>query len=235
MAVPVEIEPASIADATAGMMDQVGPSLQRCRRHDMFSSPPRTGSEDADGLARPTDRPRLWISVRNAAGKLHDCARSVQQRTEPSDASLYGAEPLGRALQGGADARQINLLLPQRRRGEAQAAWRPTYPETLLAFNAPRCEPNATGCALLWRRDPRSPGRTIVLVAADEATCRAWAARQGVPARCPRSRFPAFSDACRWIWARMSRGLISDDDLAAKLARLRNRIAEASRAFDHSR
>ena len=32
---------------------------------------------------------------------------------------------------------------------------------------------------VLWRRDPREPGRTIVLVAADEATCRAWAARQG--------------------------------------------------------
>src|SRR6476620_339 len=31
----------------------------------------------------------------------------------------------------------------------------------------------------LWRQDPREPGRTIVLVAADEATCRAWAARQG--------------------------------------------------------
>ena len=39
---------------------------------------------------------------------------------------------------------------------------------------------------------------------------------------------------CRWMWARMSRGLISDDDLTAKLARLRNRITEASRAFDHS-
>ena len=32
----------------------------------------------------------------------------------------------------------------------------------------------------------------------------------------------------------MSRGLISNDDLTVKLARLRNRIAEASRAFDHS-
>ena len=46
--------------------------------------------------------------------------------------------------------------------------------------------------------------------------------------------FPAFSDACRWMWARMSRGLISDDDLTAKIARLRSRITEASRAFDHS-
>ena len=33
---------------------------------------------------------------------------------------------------------------------------------------------------------------------------------------------------------RMSRGLIGDDDLAAKLTRLRNRITEASRAFNHS-
>ena len=30
------------------------------------------------------------------------------------------------------------------------------------------------------------------------------------------------------------RGLISDDDLTAKLARLRSRITEAGRAFDHS-
>ena len=115
MAVPVEIEPASIADATAGMMDQAGPSLQRCRCHDMFSSPSRTGSEDADGLARPTDRPRLWVSIRDAAGKLYDRAGAVQQWAEPRDAALLGAEPIGRALQGGSDARQVDLLPPQRK------------------------------------------------------------------------------------------------------------------------
>ena len=71
--------------------------------------------------------------------------------------------------------------------------------------------------------------------AADEATCRAWAARQGFQLDVLDRDLPAFSDACRWIWARMSRGLISDDDLTAKLARLRNRITEAGRAFDHSR
>ena len=86
----------------------------------------------------------------------------------------------------------------------------------------------------LWLRDPREPGRTIMLDPADEATCRAWAARQGFPLDVLDRDFPAFSDACRWIWARMSRGLIGDDDLAAKLARLRNRITEASRAFNHS-
>ena len=86
----------------------------------------------------------------------------------------------------------------------------------------------------LWRRDPREPGRTIMLDPVDEATCRAWAARQGLPLDVLDRDFPAFSDACRWIWARMSRGLIGDDDLTAKLTRLRNRIAEASRAFDHS-
>ncbi len=86
----------------------------------------------------------------------------------------------------------------------------------------------------LWRRDPREPGRTIMLVASDEASCRAWATRQGFPLDELDRDFPAFSDACRWIWARMSRGLIGDDDLAAKLTRLRNRITEASRAFNHS-
>ena len=86
----------------------------------------------------------------------------------------------------------------------------------------------------LWRRDPREPGRTIMLVASDEASCQAWATRQGFPLDELDRDFPAFSDACRWIWARMSRGLIGDDDLAAKLTRLRNRITEASRAFNHS-
>ena len=89
--------------------------------------------------------------------------------------------------------------------------------------------------SILWRRDPRAPGRTIVLVANDEATCRAWAARQGFALDVLDRDFPAFSDACRWIWARMSRGLIRDEDLAAKLARLRSRIMDASHAFDCSR
>ena len=88
--------------------------------------------------------------------------------------------------------------------------------------------------SVAWRRDPREPGRTIMLVPADEAACQAWAARQGFQLGDLDRDFPAFSDACRWIWARMSRGLISDDDLTAKLARLRNRITEASHAFDHS-
>jgi hypothetical protein len=74
-----------------------------------------------------------------------------------------------------------------------------------------------------------------MLVASDEATCRAWAARQGFQLNLLDRDLPASSDAYRWIWARMSRGLISDDDLTAKLARLGNRITEATRAFDHSR
>jgi hypothetical protein len=72
-----------------------------------------------------------------------------------------------------------------------------------------------------------------MLVPDDEATCRAWAARQGLQLDALDCDFPAFSDACRWIWARMSRGLISEDDVAAKLVRLRNRIMEAERV-DHS-
>jgi hypothetical protein len=86
---------------------------------------------------------------------------------------------------------------------------------------------------VLWRRDPREPGRTIVLVPADEAACKAWAARQGLQLDALDRDFPAFSDACRWIWARMSRGLINDEEVAAKLARLRSRIMEADRV-DHS-
>jgi hypothetical protein len=86
---------------------------------------------------------------------------------------------------------------------------------------------------VLWRRDPRAPGRTIVLVPADEAVCKAWAAHQGLQLEALDRDFPAFSDLLRWIWARLSRGLISEDDVAAKLTRLRNRIMEADRV-DHS-
>ena len=125
-----------------------------------------------------------------------------------------------------------------RHSGAAQpngTGWRlHTFPATWTASSAPRCDRTRNRLRVLWRRDPRVPGRTIMLVAADEATCRAWAARQGFQLDVLDRDFPAFSDACRWIWARMSRGLISDDDLAAKLARLRSRITEASHAFDHS-
>ena len=82
----------------------------------------------------------------------------------------------------------------------------------------------------LWLRDPREPGRTIMLDPADEVTCRAWAARQGVQLDLLDRDLPALADRCRWIWARMSRGLISSDELTAKIARLR---AEASNAFDY--
>ena len=74
-----------------------------------------------------------------------------------------------------------------------------------------------------------------MLVANDEAACRAWAARQGFQLDVLDHELPAFSDACRWIWARMSRGLISDGELTAKLARLRSRIMEADNAVNHSR
>jgi hypothetical protein len=83
-------------------------------------------------------------------------------------------------------------------------------------------------------RDPRQPGRTIVLVPVDEAICQAWAARQGFNLEILDHELPAFSDACRWIWARVSRGLISDDELTIKLKRLRIRITEATDAFNHS-
>jgi len=86
---------------------------------------------------------------------------------------------------------------------------------------------------VLWRRDPREPGKTIMLVPSDEASCQAWAARQGFQIDLLDRDLPAFSDALRWIWARMSRGLFSEGDLRVKLARLHNRILEANRAVDH--
>jgi hypothetical protein len=73
-----------------------------------------------------------------------------------------------------------------------------------------------------------------MLTPSNEASCRSWATRQGFQLDALDWEFPAFSDACRWIWARMSRGLISDEELIAKLGRLRNRITEARHAFHHS-
>ena len=73
-----------------------------------------------------------------------------------------------------------------------------------------------------------------MLIANDDTTCRAWAARQGFQLDVLDRDFPAFSDACRWIWARMSRGFMGDEELATKLARLRSQITEAGRAYDHS-
>ena len=185
--------------------------------------------------ARSTNRPRLRISVRDAAPELHDRPRAVLQWAEPRDAALHGAQSLGRALQGG---RMRGRSTCFRHSGSA-AAKRARLAAAHLSGDLDRIQraemrAERNRLRVLWRRDPREPGRTIMLVPADEATCRAWAARQGFQLDVLDHDLPAFSDACRWIWARMSRGLISDDDLTAKLARLRNRIAEASRAFDHS-
>ena len=88
--------------------------------------------------------------------------------------------------------------------------------------------------SVLWRRDPSVPGRTIMLVPGDEAACRTWAARQGLQLDMLDRDFPAFADASRWLWARQWRGLISNDDLAAKLERLRRGIMEAQNARDSS-
>ena len=49
-----------------------------------------------------------------------------------------------------------------------------------------RSERNRLGA--LWRRDPREPGRTIVLIANDEATCRGWAVTTRFPNRYSRPR-----------------------------------------------
>ena len=88
---------------------------------------------------------------------------------------------------------------------------------------------------VLWRRDPRHPGRTLILIAGDEAACRAWAARQSFQLDLLDRDYPAFADAIRWVWARRSRGFISDEELAVKLDRLRRRIVEAGHASHHSR
>ena len=142
---------------------------------------------------------------------------------------------LGEPCKAAQDARQVDLLPPQRKCCVKRARLAAAHLSgDLDRIQRAEMRSERNRLRVLWRRDPREPGRTIMLVPADEATCRAWAARQGFQLDVLDRDLPAFADACRWIWARMSRGLISDDDLTAKLARLRNRITEASRAFDHS-
>ena len=164
--------------------------------------------------ARSTNRPRFRISVRDAARELHDRSRAVLQWAEPRDAALHGDQPLGRALQGGQDARQVDLLPPQR-----ECCGQTSPADRCAPFRRPRPHPA--------RRDAirtQPAARPLAARSArarqhdhadtdDEATCRAWAARQGFQLDVLDRDLPAFSDACRWIWARMSRGLISDDDL----------------------
>jgi hypothetical protein len=86
----------------------------------------------------------------------------------------------------------------------------------------------------LWCRDPREPGRTIILMPDDEEICRVWASQQGFQLDALDNSLPAISDALRWLWARASRNLVSEDDLIAKLARLRNQITEITDGFEHS-
>jgi|SRR3954467_11232950 hypothetical protein len=86
---------------------------------------------------------------------------------------------------------------------------------------------------VIWRRDPRVAGRTIILTPDDEEHCRVWASQHGFQLTLLDQDLPAFSDALRWLWARRSRGLVSDDDMSAKLPRLRSRIMEASCVADH--
>ena len=85
---------------------------------------------------------------------------------------------------------------------------------------------------LIWKNDPRSPGKTILLVPADERACEEWAAKEGLSLGILDHDFPAFADGVRWLWAR--RGLIRDEELATKIARLRSRVTEAGHAFDRS-
>ena len=91
---------------------------------------------------------------------------------------------------------QVDLLPPQRKAAAKRARLAAAHLSGDLD-RIQRAEMRAERNRLraLWRRDPREPGRTIVLVAADEATCRAWAARQGFQLDLLDRDLPAFSDA----------------------------------------
>ena len=106
--------------------------------------------------------------------------------------------------------------------------------EIWTASSALRCAPHATGSASSGDAIPASPaGRSC------------WSPPMKLPAKHgQRAKVSSlvFSTAIfrhslmrAGGYGRACRGLISDDDLAAKLARLRSRIVEADHAVDHSR
>ena len=140
------------SDAASAEDHEGSPSAMR-PRHDTIGSltaARRLRHEFTPRLARSTNRPRLRISVRDAARELHDRPRAVLQWAEPRDAALHGSQSPGRALQGSQDARPVDLLSPQRKRLRPNGrGWQlRTFPETSTASSAPRCDQNATGCAL---------------------------------------------------------------------------------------
>ena len=99
-------------------------------------------------LARPTNRPRLRISIRGAARELHDRSRPVLQWAGPRDAALLGDQSTGRAVQGGAYAWQVNLLRPQWECCPTVAADRcRPFRRYGPHRSGRRCDWTATGCA----------------------------------------------------------------------------------------
>ena len=88
---------------------------------------------------------------------------------------------------------------------------------------------------VLWRRDPREPGRTIIwsppmrlpVEHGRHGTVSSLTSSTAIFRRSPMAA-GGYGRACQ-------RGLISDDDLTARLARLRSRIMEADHALDRSR
>ena len=157
---------------------------QRWPRHDTIGSltaARRLRHEFTPRPARSTNRPRLRISVRDAARELHDRPRAVLQWAEPRDAAL-----LRRSIAWASPARQPGCAARSTcfRHSGSAAAKRARLTAAHLSGDLDRIQraemrSERNRLRALWRRDPREPGRTIMLVPADEATCRAWAARQG--------------------------------------------------------
>ena len=110
-------------------------------------------------------------------------------RARPSDAAMLGAEPLGRALQGSQDARQVDLLPPQRKccgqtgAAGSRAPFRRPGPHPARR-DASRTQPAARSLAprsARARQDDYAGHRRR-----GDLPSMGSAAR--LPARCPRSR-----------------------------------------------
>src|SRR6476620_7893673 len=87
-------------------------------RHDTIGSPTaarRLRHEFTPRPAKSAKRSRLRISVRDAAPELYDWPRAVLQWAEPRDAALLGAEPIGPAVSGCANAGTVDLFSSHRK------------------------------------------------------------------------------------------------------------------------
>ena len=182
-------------------------------RHDTIGSltaAKRLRHEFTPRPAKSAKRSRLRISVRDAARELHGWPRAVLQWAEPRYTRCTALNRLGEPCRA---ARMRDHSTCFRHSGGSVEGARliaARLSGDLDRIQRAEMDQNAIGCVSSGGEIRASPaGRLCYL--ADEAFCRAWAARQGFSS-ISSTATSGVLDACRWIWARKSRGLIRRDD-----------------------